>query len=99
MPEQPGGTWGTVLIPWDTDDRIDERRLHRQLDVLTTAGLSGVYAHGTAGEFHELDDDEWDYINDIVVARSRDAYASDASVAPPTTSPMRSRSRCRIGCR
>lgn len=73
MPEKPGGTWGTVLIPWDTDDRIDERRLHRQLDVLTTAGLSGVYAHGTAGEFHEVDDDEWDYINDIVVARCRDA--------------------------
>jgi dihydrodipicolinate synthase/N-acetylneuraminate lyase len=73
MPERPHGTWGTVLIPWDDDDRIDERRLHRQLDVLTTAGLSGVYAHGTAGEFHELDDDEWDHINEIVVARCRDA--------------------------
>jgi dihydrodipicolinate synthase/N-acetylneuraminate lyase len=47
--------------------------LHGQLDVLTTAGLSGVYAHGTAGEFHELDDDEWDHVNEIVVARSRDA--------------------------
>lgn len=72
MPDQPHGTWGTVLIPWDADDRIDERRLHSQLDVLTTAGLSGVYAHGTAGEFHELDDDEWDHVNDVVIARTRD---------------------------
>jgi dihydrodipicolinate synthase/N-acetylneuraminate lyase len=73
MSERPSGTWGTVLVPWDDDDRIDERRLHAQLDVLTTAGLAGIYAHGTAGEFHELDEDEWELVTEILVGRCRDA--------------------------
>jgi dihydrodipicolinate synthase/N-acetylneuraminate lyase len=60
-------------MPWDDYDLIDEERLGQQLDVLTTAGLAGVYAHGTAGEFHELDDDEWDRVNGIVAQRCRAA--------------------------
>ena len=60
------GVWGTVLLPLDAADRIDVGRLRRQLDVLTAAGLDGIYAHGTAGEFHELGEDEWDLVSELV---------------------------------
>jgi dihydrodipicolinate synthase/N-acetylneuraminate lyase len=60
------GVWGTVLLPLDAAGRIDVGRLRRELDVLTAAGLDGIYAHGTAGEFHELGEDEWDLVSELV---------------------------------
>jgi dihydrodipicolinate synthase/N-acetylneuraminate lyase len=63
------GVWGTLLLPLDADDRIDFARLADQLDHLLASGLQGVYAHGTAGEFHTLDDAEFDRINELLAAR------------------------------
>jgi dihydrodipicolinate synthase/N-acetylneuraminate lyase len=63
------GVWGTVLLPLDPDDSIDQRRLEASLDVLVDAGLDGIYAHGTAGEFHTLSEDEYDAINELVAMR------------------------------
>jgi dihydrodipicolinate synthase/N-acetylneuraminate lyase len=60
------GVWGTVLLPLDASGRIDAARLRHELDVLTSAGLDGIYAHGTAGEFHELGEDEYDLVSDLV---------------------------------
>lgn len=60
------GVWGTVLLPLDASGRIDVRRLRRELDLLTSAGLDGIYAHGTAGEFHELGEDEYDLVSGLV---------------------------------
>lgn len=60
------GVWGTVLLPIDERDHIDKGRLRQEIDVLTASGLQGIYAHGTAGEFHELDEHEYDLINGIV---------------------------------
>jgi dihydrodipicolinate synthase/N-acetylneuraminate lyase len=60
------GVWGTVLLPLRDDDRIDFGRLADQLDRLVAAGLSGIYAHGTAGEFNTLDDGEYDRINELL---------------------------------
>jgi dihydrodipicolinate synthase/N-acetylneuraminate lyase len=73
MPETIGGTWGTVLVPWTAGDRVDVARLTTQIDALCRAGLAGVYAHGTAGEFHELDEDEWDLISATLAERCRAA--------------------------
>jgi dihydrodipicolinate synthase/N-acetylneuraminate lyase len=60
------GVWGTILLPLDQDDSIDRTRLGASLDVLVEAGLDGIYAHGSAGEFHE---NEYDAINEMVAAR------------------------------
>ncbi len=60
------GVWGTVLLPLSPAGQIDVGRLRDQLDVLTAAGLDGVYAHGTAGEFHELAEDEYDLVSTVV---------------------------------
>ena len=67
------GVWGTVLLPLDSADRIDAGRLRHQLDVLTAAGLDGLYAHGTAGEFHELDEDEYDLVSGLLAEHANAA--------------------------
>ena len=60
------GTWGTVLLPVARDETIDLGRLADELAILMTAGLDGVYTNGTAGEFHCLEEDEYDLITDVV---------------------------------
>ena len=60
------GTWGTVLLPVARDETIDLGRLADELAILVTAGLDGVYTNGTAGEFHCLEEDEYDLITDVV---------------------------------
>ncbi|MFI7129431.1 dihydrodipicolinate synthase family protein [Nonomuraea sp. NPDC050153] len=64
------GTWGTVLLPLRDDDSIDFARLADEMDVLAGAGLDGLYAHGTAGEFHELTDEEYVRVNEVLAGRS-----------------------------
>ncbi|SDM74092.1 dihydrodipicolinate synthase family protein [Nonomuraea jiangxiensis] len=61
-----GGTWGTVLLPIRNDESIDWARLEAALDVLVAVGLDGLYAHGTAGEFHTLGEDEYDRVNALL---------------------------------
>lgn len=60
------GVWGTVLLPLDADDRIDGDRLADEVERLAGSDLDGVYAHGTAGEFHTLDEDEFDRVSQTV---------------------------------
>lgn len=62
------GTWGTVLLPLATDDSIDSGRLAEELSVLLAAGLDGIYTNGTAGEFHTLEESEYDQITEVVAA-------------------------------
>jgi len=60
------GTWATVLLPLAADDSIDYGRLADELAVLVAAGLDGIYTNGTAGEFHALDEDEYDRVTRLV---------------------------------
>lgn len=63
------GVWGTVLLPLGGDGAIDRGRLAAQVDALVGSGVDGVYAHGTAGEFHAIDEDEFDHVNDVLATR------------------------------
>jgi dihydrodipicolinate synthase/N-acetylneuraminate lyase len=67
------GVWGTVLLPLDHTGSIDVGRLRHELDVLTAADLDGIYAHGTAGEFHELDEDEYDLVSGLLAEHANAA--------------------------
>jgi dihydrodipicolinate synthase/N-acetylneuraminate lyase len=67
------GTWATVLLPVARDETIDFGRLADELAVLVTAGLDGLYTNGTAGEFHCLEEDEYDLITDVVAQACRRA--------------------------
>lgn len=65
------GTWGSALLPIRPDDSIDFELLGAELDVLLKVGLAGVYTCGTAGEFHTLDEDEFDTLNELVADKSK----------------------------
>lgn len=81
-----GGTWGTVLLPLRPDDSIDFARLADELDRLAEAGLDGVYAHGTAGEFHAITDEEYQQVNELLAERCADLpYQIGASHMSATT--------------
>ncbi len=64
------GTWGTVLLPVRPDETIDFESLDAELDVLLKVGLAGIYTCGTAGEFHTLDEEEFDILSELVATRS-----------------------------
>jgi dihydrodipicolinate synthase/N-acetylneuraminate lyase len=68
-----GGTWGTVLLPVRSDQQVDFDLLEAELDALVDVGLAGIYTCGTAGEFHTLEEDEFDALSDIVATKSRSA--------------------------
>lgn len=68
-----GGTWGTVLLPIRPDESIDFSALEAELEVLLAVGLAGVYTCGTAGEFHTLDEAEFDALSELVAEKARHA--------------------------
>ncbi|WP_433168736.1 dihydrodipicolinate synthase family protein [Kribbella sp. CA-247076] len=63
--------WATLLLPLNADDSIDFRRLETQAATLAATELDGLYAHGTAGEFQTLTEDEFDRINDLLAATGK----------------------------
>jgi len=60
-------------LPIGPDEQIDFELLGVELDVLVRVGLAGVYTCGTAGEFHTLQEDEFDALSELVAAKSRQA--------------------------
>jgi len=80
------GTWGTILLPLRPDDAIDFARLADELDRLAAVGLDGVYAHGTAGEFHAITDQEYQQVNELLAERCAGlSYQIGASHMSATT--------------
>ncbi|MBM6593638.1 dihydrodipicolinate synthase family protein [Microvirga pudoricolor] len=63
------GNWATLLLPIEADDSIDFGRLDEELSVLTTAGVDGIYSNGTAGEFHNQTEAEFDRIQEMLASR------------------------------
>ena len=70
------GTWGTALLPIRADESIDFSALEAELDVLLEVGLAGVYTCGTAGEFHTLDEAEFDELSELVANKAKRAHAA-----------------------
>ncbi|MBL8339243.1 MAG: dihydrodipicolinate synthase family protein [Rhodoferax sp.] len=69
----PRGLWGTILLPVDARDQIDWSALSDELDLLVHSGLHGIYANGTAGEFHNQTDAEYERLVDLVARKARGA--------------------------
>jgi dihydrodipicolinate synthase/N-acetylneuraminate lyase len=57
------GTWAPTLLPLDASERIDFGLLDNQLTALIASGVDGIYTNGTSGEFHAMDDDEFDQLS------------------------------------
>lgn len=57
------GNWGTVLLPINEDDSIDFIKLAEEIDILISMQVSGIYSNGTAGEFYNQTEEEFDKIS------------------------------------
>ncbi|QQL50298.1 dihydrodipicolinate synthase family protein [Mucilaginibacter ginkgonis] len=60
------GNWATLLLPMNADDSIDYVVLSDEIDLLIAAGVDGIYSNGTAGEFHNQTEDEFDKVNALL---------------------------------
>lgn len=69
----PKGIWGTVLLPVDARGEIDFGALRDEIAILCASGLDGIYSNGTAGEFHNQTEAEYEKIVEIVAEGARGA--------------------------
>ncbi|MEX2568532.1 MAG: dihydrodipicolinate synthase family protein [Cyclobacteriaceae bacterium] len=67
------GNWGTLLLPIDRNDRIDLQMLGDEIDYYITAKLDGIYSNGSAGEFHNQTESEFDAINALLSEKCHQA--------------------------
>ena len=63
------GIWATLLLPVNQDDSIDFSCFQSQLDGLVNTGVDGIYSNGTAAEFFNQTEDEFDRIQQLVGER------------------------------
>lgn len=63
------GNWATLLLPIANDDSIDFGALAEEIDVLIAARVDGIYSNGTAGEFHNQTEAEFDKIQALLAER------------------------------
>ncbi|HTI12773.1 MAG TPA: dihydrodipicolinate synthase family protein [Puia sp.] len=63
------GNWGTLLLPVNKNDSIDYIRLGEEIELLIGAGLDGMYSNGTAGEFHNQSETEFDRVQVIMAEK------------------------------
>lgn len=63
------GNWGTLLLPVEKDEAVSWGRLADEVDRLAAAGVDGIYSNGTAGEFHNQTEEEFDRIQQTLAER------------------------------
>lgn len=57
------GSWATALLPINADESIDYSRLSEQIDTIISMKVNGIYSNGTAGEFYNQTEDEFDKVS------------------------------------
>jgi 4-hydroxy-tetrahydrodipicolinate synthase len=63
------GIWGTLLMPIMHDDAIDYHSLGEEIDCLISASINGIYSNGTAGEFYNQKEYEFDRIQELLAEK------------------------------
>lgn len=63
------GNWASLLLPIMENDEIDFSALGEEIDMLVEAGVDGIYSNGTAGEFHNQTEAEFDRIQATLAER------------------------------
>ena len=64
---RPRGIWGAVLLPVQGGDQIDMGALAELVDILCASCVAGIYTNGTAAEFFDQTEAEFDAITDLVL--------------------------------
>ncbi|MEK1890944.1 MAG: dihydrodipicolinate synthase family protein [Phyllobacterium sp.] len=67
------GNWASLLLPIEPDDSIEFQKLGEEIDILIDAGVDGIYSNGTAGEFHNQTEEEFDRTQSILAERCQRA--------------------------
>lgn len=60
------GNWATLLLPIDENDEINYAGLENEIDTLIGFGVNGIYSNGTAGEFYNQTEAEFDKVSSIL---------------------------------
>ncbi|MGF7082878.1 dihydrodipicolinate synthase family protein [Mucilaginibacter sp. UYCu711] len=67
------GNWATLLLPVNTDDTFNYELLASEIDMLIAAGVDGIYSNGTAGEFYNQTEEEYEIVNQILADKCKAA--------------------------
>jgi dihydrodipicolinate synthase/N-acetylneuraminate lyase len=67
------GNWATLLAAWNRDESLDLGRVAAEIDTLIAMKVDGIYSNGTAGEFHTLDEAEFDQLAELLATRCEPA--------------------------
>ncbi len=67
------GNWASLLLPIRENDSIDFEALEEEIEILIAAKVDGIYSNGTAGEFHNQTEAEYDQIQAMLASRCRQA--------------------------
>lgn len=63
------GNWATLLLPLNGDDTINYHQLKTEIETLIAFKVDGIYSNGTAGEFYNQTEEEFDQINAILASK------------------------------
>ena len=94
------GNWASLLLPIEADDSIEFSKLCVEIDILIDAKVDGIYSNGTAGEFHNQTEEEFDRIQLMLAERCRKAgmpFVIGASQPDPTIMLNRVRRAASLG--
>ncbi len=83
------GIWAVLQIPFNSDESIDYFRLKEVAGLLVQYAVHGIYSNGTAGEFYNQTETEFDKINELMAESCRRAgvpFQIGASHMSPTLS-------------
>jgi dihydrodipicolinate synthase/N-acetylneuraminate lyase len=67
------GIWGAVLLAVDGRGEVDWGAVDEELAILCASGLHGIYTNGSAGEFHNQTEGEFDRLTELTARRARQA--------------------------
>ena len=67
------GNWATLLLPINQDQSIDSARLANEIDILISMRVDGIYSNGTAGEFYNQTEDEFDRVSALLAGQCNKA--------------------------
>ncbi|MBY5956501.1 dihydrodipicolinate synthase family protein [Membranicola marinus] len=60
------GIWCSIQLPILADNSIDFNSLKEEMDMLTNTSIQGIYSNGTAAEFYNQTESEFDGINEMM---------------------------------
>lgn len=63
------GNWATLLVPVNEDNSINYGLLADEIDILIAMKVNGIYSNGTAGEFYNQSEAEFQRINTLLAEK------------------------------